>query len=55
MVRAYDIWQGTFLTDPSLDNDLRVAVLGATTATDARARRRTTSAARSRSAGCRSG
>jgi len=33
MVRAYDIWQGTFLTDPSLANDLRVAVLGATTAT----------------------
>jgi putative ABC transport system permease protein len=33
MVRAYDIWQGSFLTDPSLANDLRVAVLGATTAT----------------------
>jgi putative ABC transport system permease protein len=33
-VRAYDIWQGTFLTDVSLDHDLRVAVLGATTATD---------------------
>jgi putative ABC transport system permease protein len=33
MVRAYDIWQGTFLTDASLDHDLRVAVLGATTAT----------------------
>ena len=33
MVRAYDVWQGTFLTDVSLDQDLRVAVLGATTAT----------------------
>ena len=32
MVRAYDIWQGSFLTDPSVDQDLRVAVLGATTA-----------------------
>ena len=32
MVRAYDVWQGTFLTDTSLANDLRVAVLGATTA-----------------------
>jgi putative ABC transport system permease protein len=32
-VRAYDVWQGTFLTDASLDQDLRVAVLGATTAT----------------------
>jgi len=31
-VRAYEVWQGTFLTDPSLDHDLRVAVLGATTA-----------------------
>ena len=31
-VRAYEIWQGTFLTDPSLDHDLRFAVLGATTA-----------------------
>jgi putative ABC transport system permease protein len=31
-VRAYDIWQGSFLTDPSVDHDLRVAVLGATTA-----------------------
>jgi putative ABC transport system permease protein len=31
-VRAYDIWQGTFLTDLSLERDLRVAVLGATTA-----------------------
>jgi putative ABC transport system permease protein len=32
-VRAYDVWQGTFLTDASLEGDLRVAVLGATTAT----------------------
>jgi len=32
-VRAYDVWQGTFLTGVSLENDLRVAVLGATTAT----------------------
>jgi putative ABC transport system permease protein len=33
MVRAYDMWQGSFLTDASLANNLRVAVLGATTAT----------------------
>jgi putative ABC transport system permease protein len=33
-VRAYDVWQGTFLTDPAVDRDLRVAVLGATTATN---------------------
>jgi putative ABC transport system permease protein len=33
-VRAYDVWQGTFLTDVSVDDDLRVAVLGASTATD---------------------
>ena len=32
-VRAYSVWQGTFLTDVSTDQDLRVAVLGATTAT----------------------
>jgi putative ABC transport system permease protein len=31
-VRAYDLWQGTFLTDPSVALGLRVAVLGATTA-----------------------
>jgi putative ABC transport system permease protein len=31
-VRAYDIWQGTFLTDVSVDRQLRVAVLGASTA-----------------------
>jgi putative ABC transport system permease protein len=34
MVRAYEVWQGTFLTDPSVDRELRVAVLGATTATN---------------------
>jgi putative ABC transport system permease protein len=34
MVRAYDVWQGTFLTDATAGNDLRVAVLGATTAAD---------------------
>jgi putative ABC transport system permease protein len=33
-VRAYDVWQGTFLTDTSVEHDLRVAVLGATTASD---------------------
>ena len=33
-VNAYDVWQGTFLTDASLASDLRVAVLGATTATN---------------------
>ncbi len=33
-VRAYDVWQGSFLTDTSLEQDLRVAVLGATTATN---------------------
>ena len=32
-VRAYSVWQGSFLTDVSKDEDLRVAVLGATTAT----------------------
>jgi putative ABC transport system permease protein len=31
-VRAYDVWQGTFLTDVSVERDLRVAVLGASTA-----------------------
>jgi putative ABC transport system permease protein len=34
LVRAYDVWQGTFLTSASTDNALRVAVLGATTASD---------------------
>ena len=33
-VRAYDMWQGTFLTAPAVDLGLRVAVLGATTADD---------------------
>jgi len=33
-VRAYEVWQGTFLTDVSVEQDLRVAVLGATVATD---------------------
>jgi putative ABC transport system permease protein len=33
-VRAYDVWQGTFLTTPAVDLALRVAVLGATTADD---------------------
>jgi putative ABC transport system permease protein len=33
-VRAYEVWQGSFVTDASVENDLRVAVLGATTATD---------------------
>ena len=33
-VRAYDVWQGTFLTDAAVASGLRVAVLGATTASD---------------------
>ncbi|MGZ8515382.1 MAG: ABC transporter permease, partial [Candidatus Limnocylindrales bacterium] len=33
-VRAYEIWQGTFLTDVTVDQKLRVVVLGATTATN---------------------
>jgi putative ABC transport system permease protein len=33
-VRAYDVWQGAFLTDATVDQGLRVAVLGATTAAD---------------------
>ncbi|HXU85127.1 MAG TPA: ABC transporter permease [Verrucomicrobiae bacterium] len=33
-VRAYDVWQGSFLTDALTDRGLRVAVLGATTASD---------------------
>ena len=33
-VRAYDVWQGSFLTDALIDGGLRVAVLGATTASD---------------------
>jgi len=31
-VRAYDVWQGTFLTDATADNNLRVVVLGSTVA-----------------------
>ena len=31
-VRAYEVWQGTFLTDVSVERALRVAVLGATVA-----------------------
>jgi len=34
-VRAYSVWQGTFLTTVSTDANLRVAVLGATVATAA--------------------
>ncbi|MCJ7712175.1 MAG: ABC transporter permease [Chloroflexi bacterium] len=33
-VRAYDVWQGTFLTDTAVERNLRTAVLGATTASD---------------------
>jgi putative ABC transport system permease protein len=33
-VRAYELWQGSFLTDTSVEQGLRVAVLGATTAED---------------------
>jgi putative ABC transport system permease protein len=33
-VRAFDVWQGTFLTDTAVERGLRVAVLGATTADD---------------------
>jgi len=33
-VRAYDVWQGTFLTDTSLEQSSRVVVLGATVADD---------------------
>jgi putative ABC transport system permease protein len=33
-VRAYTVWQGTFLTQPTVDSALRVAVLGSTVATD---------------------
>ncbi len=33
-VRAFSIWQGSFLTQASVDNALKVAVLGATTADD---------------------
>ena len=33
-VRAYDLWQGRFLTDTSVEQSLRVAVLGSTAADD---------------------
>jgi putative ABC transport system permease protein len=33
-VRAYDVWQGTFLTDVGVDRSLRSVVLGATVASD---------------------
>jgi putative ABC transport system permease protein len=33
-VRAYAVWQGTFLTEVGVTRDLRIAVLGATTAED---------------------
>jgi putative ABC transport system permease protein len=33
-VRAYDVWQGTFLTDTAVEQNLRVAVLGATVASN---------------------
>jgi putative ABC transport system permease protein len=33
-VRAYSVWQGTFLTSVTTTSDLRAAVLGATVATD---------------------
>ena len=52
-VRAYDVWQGTFLTDVAVDRGLRVAVLGATTADDLGLERRP-SARRSASAASRS-
>jgi putative ABC transport system permease protein len=33
-VRAYDVWQGSFLTEATVERGVRVAVLGATTASD---------------------
>ena len=33
-VRAFELWQGSFLTDTAVEQALRVAVLGATTADD---------------------
>jgi putative ABC transport system permease protein len=33
-VRAYDVWQGAFLTPASVEQGLRVVVVGATTASD---------------------
>jgi putative ABC transport system permease protein len=34
LVRAYDVWQGSFLTGATVERGLRVAVLGATAASD---------------------
>jgi putative ABC transport system permease protein len=34
LVRAYDVWQGSFLTTTTVDRGLRVVVLGATTASN---------------------
>ncbi len=34
LVRAYDVWQGTFLTDVAVAQNLRTVVLGATVADD---------------------
>jgi putative ABC transport system permease protein len=34
LVRAYDVWQGSFLTDVAVEQNLRVVVLGATVADD---------------------
>src|SRR3990170_3821887 len=34
LVRAYEVWAGTFLTTVAVERDLRVAVLGASTADD---------------------
>jgi putative ABC transport system permease protein len=34
VVRAFDVWQGTFLTDADVEQKLRVVVLGATVADD---------------------
>jgi len=34
IVRAYTMWQGSFLTDTAVEQSLRVAVLGSTTADD---------------------
>jgi putative ABC transport system permease protein len=34
LVRAYEVWQGTFLTSVAVDQSLRTAVLGATVASD---------------------
>jgi len=33
-IRNYEVWQGSFLTNPSIDAGMRAAVLGATTADD---------------------